>query len=223
MPAPLRAVLFDLDGTLLDTAPDLVGALNALRAEEGLAPTPYAQVRAAVSHGSKRVLEVAFPNAAKETIVAFQKRFLDLYRGALCRETRYFPGMQQVLAVLEEWGLKSGIVTNKPAWLTDPLLDELGVREHFACVVSGDSVARCKPHPLPLLHAATLAGVSVEQCIYVGDAQRDVQAAHAARMPALVANYGYLELAEDSARWGAEGYLEKPADLLDWLGASGRL
>ena len=223
MPPALRAVLFDLDGTLLDTAPDMVGALNVLRAEEGLAPKPYGEVRAAVSHGSKRVLQVGFPTASDDAIAAFQKRFLDIYRGALCRETRYFPGMEQVLGVLDEWGLKSGIVTNKPAWLTDPLLEELGVRQRFACVVSGDSVARCKPHPLPLLHAAALAGIPAGQCIYVGDAQRDVQAAHAAHMPALVANYGYLGAGEDSALWGADGYLQKPSDLLDWLGASGRL
>ena len=121
------------------------------------------------------------------------------------------------------WRIKSGIVTNKPAWLTEPLLAELGLRARFACVVSGDTLAERKPHPLPLLHAAALAGACPGACIYVGDAERDVQAAHAAAMPALVANYGYLQADEDSARWGGDGYLSRPLDLLDWLEASGRL
>ena len=125
--------------------------------------------------------------------------------------------------MLDEWRIKSGIVTNKPAWLTDPLLEELGLRARFACVVSGDSVAQRKPHPLPLLHAAALAQVSPGECVYVGDAERDVQAAHAAAMPALVANYGYLRPDEDSNTWGGDGYLNQPLDLLDWLQRSGRL
>ena len=223
MAPPLRAVLFDMDGTLLDTAPDMAGALNTLRLEEALAPMPYDVVRSAVSHGSARVVKVGFPDAADDARVALQKRFLDIYRGALSNETRYFPGMERVLDALTKRGLKSGIVTNKPAWLTDPLLQQLGLRGRFACVVSGDTVAERKPHPLPLLHAAKLAGVTPGECIYVGDAERDVQAAHAAEMPALIANYGYLRADEDSATWGGDGYLERPLDLLDWLEASGRL
>ncbi|MDP9085078.1 MAG: phosphoglycolate phosphatase [Pseudomonadota bacterium] len=223
MTSPLRAVLFDLDGTLLDTAPDMVGALNALRLEERLAPLPYELVRAAVSHGSGRVVKVGFPEATDATRTALQQRFLALYSGALSVGTRYFPGMEQVLSFLAERGLKCGIVTNKPGWLTDPLLQQLGLRSRFACVVSGDTLAERKPHPLPLLHAAQLAGVSAGQCIYVGDAERDVQAAHAAGMAALVANYGYLLPDEDSAKWAGDGYLEQPSDLLDWLVASGRL
>ena len=218
-----RAVLFDLDGTLLDTAPDMVGALNSLRREELLAPLPYDQVRSAVSHGAARVVKAGFPEADPETSTRLQRRFLELYRNALSRETRLFPGMDEVLDVLTSWRLKSGIVTNKQAWLTEPLLSELGLRARFACVVSGDTVAERKPHPLPLLHAAALAEVLPSECIYVGDAERDVQAAHAAAMPALVANYGYLRDDEDSSRWGGDGYLARPLDLLDWLKASGRL
>jgi N-acetyl-D-muramate 6-phosphate phosphatase len=124
---------------------------------------------------------------------------------------------------LASWHIKSGIVTNKAAWLTEPLLSELGLRARFACVVSGDTVAERKPHPMPMLHAAALAEVAPSECIYVGDAERDVQAAHAAAMPALVANYGYLRADEDSTRWGGDGYLQRPLDLLDWLKASGRL
>jgi 2-phosphoglycolate phosphatase len=222
MALTLRAVLFDLDGTLLDTAPDIVGALNALRLERQLAPLPYAAIRSLVSHGAARVVKAGFPEADAETEPELKKRFLEIYRGALSRETRLFAGMDEVLDELANLGIKSGIVTNKPGWLTEPLLMELGLSERFACVVSGDTVAERKPHPLPLLHAAALAEVSPGECIYVGDAERDVQAAHAAAMPALVANYGYLRADEDSSRWGGEGYLQRPLDLLDWIRASGR-
>ena len=219
----LRAVLFDLDGTLLDTAPDMVGALNALRREELLAPLPYESIRSAVSHGAARVVKAGFPDASPENAQQLQRRFLEIYRGALSRETRLFPGMGEALDALTRWGIKSGIVTNKAAWLTEPLLEEMGLRERFACVVSGDTLAERKPHPMPLLHAAALAEVSPGECIYVGDAERDVRAAHAAAMPALVANYGYVRADEDTRQWGGDGYLEQPLDLLDWLKASGRL
>jgi N-acetyl-D-muramate 6-phosphate phosphatase len=222
MSLPLRAVLFDLDGTLLDTAPDLASALNALRREEGLAPVPYEAVRAVVSHGAARVVKTGFPDADADAAAALRERFLQLYRGALSRGTRLFPGMEQVLDSLEGRRLKSGIVTNKPAWLTDPLLEQLGLRARFACVVSGDTLAERKPHPLPLLHAAKLAGVTAGECIYVGDAERDVQAAHAAGMAAVVANYGYLREDENSTAWGGDAYLEQARDLLGWLDASGR-
>jgi 2-phosphoglycolate phosphatase len=217
MALTVRAVLFDLDGTLLDTAPDMVGALNALRREKSLASLPYEAVRGGVSHGAARVVRTGFPDADPQHFVVLQRRFLEIYSGALSRETRLFPGMDEVLATLGEWRIKTGIVTNKAAWLTEPLLEQLGLRARFACVVSGDSVAEKKPHPLPLLHAAMLAGVDPGNCIYVGDAQRDVQAAHAAGMPALVANYGYLLPDEDSAAWGGDAYLNQPMDLLGWL------
>jgi len=152
-----------------------------------------------------------------------QRRFLDIYRADLAGGTRYFPGMERVLDELAKRGLRTGIVTNKAAWLTEPLLEQMAIRARFDCVVSGDTVAERKPHPLPMLHAARLAGVDPEQCIYVGDALRDVQAAHAAGMSALVALYGYLS-AEDTPRaWGGEGHLAEPLDLLMWLDASGRL
>jgi N-acetyl-D-muramate 6-phosphate phosphatase len=223
MALKLKAVLFDLDGTVLDTAPDMVGALNALRGERSLTAMPYGSIRSAVSHGAARVVKAGFPDADSDTQLSLQQRFLQIYRGALSRDTKLFPGMDRVLDKLESWRIKSGIVTNKAAWLTEPLLEELDLRRRFACVVSGDTLVERKPHPLPLLHAAALAGVAPGECIYVGDAERDVQAAHAALMPALVANYGYLRPDEDSAAWGGDGYLNQPTDLLDWLKASGRL
>jgi phosphoglycolate phosphatase len=220
---PLRAVLFDLDGTVLDTAPDMVGALNALRGEHGLAPMPYEAVRACVSHGAGRVVRAGFADAEAEQFAALQRRFLEIYAANLSHGTQLFPGMEQVLHGLTERELACGIVTNKAAWLTEPLLAQLGLRGRFACVVSGDTVSERKPHPLPMLHAAKLVGFGPAECIYVGDAERDVQAAHAAGMSALVAVYGYLQAHEDWRTWGADDGLNQPVDLLPWLDRSGRL
>jgi N-acetyl-D-muramate 6-phosphate phosphatase len=216
-------VLFDLDGTLLDTAPDMVAALNALRQENSLEPLPSAAIRPSVSHGAARVVKTGFPDADADSSTRLQRRFLEIYRGALSIHTRLFPGMDQVMDALDARRIKSGIVTNKAAWLTDPLLAELNLSQRFACVVSGDTLTERKPHPLPLLHAAAAAGVAASACIYVGDAERDVQAAHAAGMAALVANYGYLRADEDSSLWGGDAYLSQPLDILKWLDASGRL
>jgi len=219
----LRAVLFDLDGTLLDTAPDMWGAMNVLLGERERAPLPYEAVRPWVSHGAVGVLRQGFADADAPLFAELQLRFLDIYRADLSSGTRYFPGMERVLDELAKRGLRTGIVTNKAAWLTEPLLEQLAIRARFDCVVSGDTVAERKPHPLPMLHAARLAGVDPEQCIYVGDALRDVQAAHAAGMPALVALYGYISAADTPGAWGGEGHLGEPLDLLSWLDASGRL
>lgn len=216
-------MLFDLDGTLLDTAPDMHRALNALMHEEDRDALPFAAVRPRVSHGAAGVLRAGFPDADEARFRTLQHRFLELYRADLCVETALFPGMDTVLEDLAGRGLAAGIVTNKAAWLTDPLLEQLGLRERFACVVSGDTVAERKPHPLPLLHAAKLAGVDAAECVYVGDALRDVQAAHAAGMPALVARYGYLHDDDDAGSWGGDADLARPIDLIGWLSRSGRL
>jgi phosphoglycolate phosphatase len=221
--APLRAILFDLDGTLLDTAPDLVGALNRLRLEQELAPLPYEEARSWVSHGAVRLLQFGFAHAEPAAFARLHQRFLTLYAGAISAQSRLFDGMDRVLTELARRGLKCGIVTNKPAWLTTPLLEQLGLTGLFDCVVSGDTVSLPKPHAMPMLHAAALAGVAAGECLYVGDAERDIQAAHAAGMPALLAAYGYLRPDEDWRTWGADGVLQAPVDLLPWLEHSGRL
>ena len=217
MSAPPRAILFDLDGTLLDTAPDMIGALNHLLVEERLLPLPFEAARSSVSHGAARLLKVGFPGADADRLAALQRRYLDVYRARISDETRLFEGMEAVLAELRQRGHALGIVTNKPAWLTLPLLDDLALRARFACVVSGDSVSERKPHPMPMLHAAALAAVAADDCLYVGDAERDVQAAHAAGMRALVATYGYLHADEDWRAWGGDGFIDRPQDLIDWL------
>jgi phosphoglycolate phosphatase len=217
MNTAVRAVLFDLDGTLLDTAPDMVAALNALLAAEDRATLPYEAVRPFVSHGSGRLVRLGFPDVGPDKLTALQKRYLEIYGSALSVHTQLFEGMDQVLATLQDSGIPCGVVTNKPAALTNPLLEQLGLTARFACVVSGDSVSERKPHPMPMLHAARLAGVDAVDCVYVGDAERDIQAAHAASMRALVATYGYLRPDEDWQAWGGDGFIRQSADLLPWL------
>ncbi|HUX73832.1 MAG TPA: HAD-IA family hydrolase [Steroidobacteraceae bacterium] len=221
--APLRAVLFDLDGTLLDTAPDMHRALNALLAEQNRAALPLAAVRPRVSHGAAGVVRVGFAEAGEAQFRMLQRRFLEIYAAALCVETTLFAGMDAVFDGLAARRLAAGVVTNKAARFTEPLLQQLGLRARLACVVSGDTVAQRKPHPLPLLHAAELLGAAPGECIYAGDAERDVQAAHAAGMQALIARYGYLHADDDADAWGGDGDVAAPVEILAWIDRSGRL
>ncbi len=213
-----KAVLLDLDGTLADTAPDMGAAINALRAEHGLDPLPYSAIRPVVSHGAKGLLTLAFGaelDAARET--ALRERFLALYEATLCVGTRLFPGFSEVLAQLEAWSVPWGVVTNKPAWLTEPLLEGLQIRARAACIVSGDTVEKAKPDPMPLHHAASLLGMPPAQCLYVGDAERDVQAGQAAGMDVLIADYGYIAESDEPHAWQARGNIGCPQDILLWV------
>lgn len=226
MPKAARAALFDLDGTLLDTAPDMAGALDALLAELGREPLPFEDVRVQVSNGSIALARMAFPELVPggEAFEAHRLRLLDHYRVRVARETRLFDGFDQLLGHMERAGLPWGIVTNKPGWLTDPLLEQLGLAARAAVVVSGDTLPERKPHPLPLLHAAQAIGRLPGECLFVGDALRDVQAAVAAGMRPVGVRFGYLDPATDPERWPVEGWISSPTELLDWLGldAGGR-
>lgn len=217
--ARARAALFDLDGTLLDTARDMAEALNVLLAEEGRAALELAVVRPHVSNGAIALVRTGFPELGVGTAAfeSLRERFLAHYRSALCVHTRLFPGFEQVLATLEAYALPWGIITNKAAWLTEPLLDDLGLSARAACVVSGDTLPERKPHPRPLLHAAERIAVAPADCVYVGDALRDVQAARAAGMVPLGARFGYVNAADDPASWPVAGWLDEPHELLSWL------
>lgn len=211
-------VFFDLDGTLLDTAPDLASALNAARAEEALAPLPFEQIRPHVSNGARALVLLGFEGDERHPRYETRRqRLLAHYRENICQHTRLFSGMDAVLRVIEESARVWGIVTNKPAWLTDPLLQACGLSARVACVVCGDTVAQRKPHPAPLLHAAAMAGVPPDRSVYIGDARRDAEAAHAAGMSMLAAAYGYIEPGDDPWSWGAEAVVTQPTDILTHL------
>jgi N-acetyl-D-muramate 6-phosphate phosphatase len=215
---PTRAVLFDLDGTLLDTAPDMIVALNQLLTEQHRAPLPYALARTQVSHGSTGLMKLAFPDLQGDQFERLRQNFLDLYSARLAVDTRLFEGCAAVLDTLAQRAIAWGVVTNKPAFLTNPLLATLGLTPRAGCVVSGDTLPERKPHPAPLLHAARLLSLPPEKCIYVGDAERDVQSARAAGMPVLLAMYGYLGPDDRPDAWQPDAQIQSPLEILAWLG-----
>jgi len=218
VPGGIRTVLFDLDGTLLDTAPDLAAALNTVLRENRREPLPLETIRPAVSHGGIAIIRRGFGlEASDPAIEPLRQRLLEVYRANISTLTRPFPGMAEVLDTLEARGLNWGVVTNKPGWLTNPLLGDLGLLQRAACVVSGDTLAQRKPHPAPMLHACALAGSEPRRCVYVGDAQRDVEAGNNAGMYTLVALFGYFRDDDRPQEWQADALINKPAELLAWL------
>jgi phosphoglycolate phosphatase len=211
------AVLFDLDGTLLDTAPDMVAALQALQAEEGRAPVPFAAARPFVSNGTTGMLRIGFGVLADVERERLYARFLEVYAGRLAVETRLFDGMREVLAALEDAGVPWGVVTNKPAHLTEPLLAALGLLRRCACVVSGDTTPHRKPRPEPVLHALAAIPAPAAAAIYVGDAERDIAAGRAAGTRTVAALYGYIPPGDDPAAWGPDHRIAAPSELLSLL------
>jgi N-acetyl-D-muramate 6-phosphate phosphatase len=218
----VRAVLFDLDGTLADTAPDLAAALNRVRADRALPPMPLQALRPHASDGTRGMLGaglgVTRDHAEWETL---KEAFLDYYAAGLAVHTRLFAGAEDALAGIEKRGLVWGVVTNKVARFTLPLLDHLGIGERAGVIVCGDTTPQTKPHPAPLLHAANAIGIEARSCVYVGDAPRDVDAARAAGMAALVASYGYIAPEIEPATWAPDGLIDSLPALLDWLPREG--
>jgi len=211
-------VLFDLDGTLADTAPDLAYALNQVRREYGEPPLAYMKIRSVVSLGGAAMIKLAFAKVPGDSgYDQIRTRFLDIYLENILRETRLFPGIERVLDTLDAENRNWGIVTNKPGWLTDPLLEKMKLSKRAGCVISGDTLPFSKPHPEPLLHACRLMNCLPAETVYIGDAQRDIEAGKNAGMPTVIAGYGYIE--EDTAldSWGANLIINSPIEILEWL------
>lgn len=218
VPPKIRGVLLDLDGTLLDTAPDLIGSLNALRIENGFGPVPAGHLESVVSHGSGAMIQRGFDLLPDNPYFdALRLRFLDLYRARVSRATRPFEGIDDLLETLEYAQIPWGIVTNKPGWLAEPLLADLGYAERAACIVSGDTLPCRKPDPAPVLLACEQLQLPPQQCMLIGDAERDVQAGYRAGTLTLVALFGYIGAEDRVAYWGADGLISHPLEALQWL------
>lgn len=214
-----RAVLFDLDGTLADTAPDLGGALNVMRERRGLAAMPIAELRPWASAGARGLLHVGLQAEPEHhDFETLRQEFLDIYEGISTQHSTLFDGVDELLAGLEARRLAWGVVTNKPKRFTPGVLKGLGLGHRAAVAVSGDTTPHAKPHPAPLLHACEQLGIVPSAAIYVGDDLRDIQAARAAGMPAVAAGYGYIGQS-DIEHWHADVIIDRPQDLLKLLAA----
>ncbi len=218
---PVRAVLFDLDGTLADTAPDLAHAANRVRADRTLAPLPLSALRGYASHGARGLLQAALGvDREHADYESLRDAFLGYYGEVLCERSQLFEGVADMLAELDRRGLAWGIVTNKAERYTLPLLKHLALHPRSGALICGDTTPHAKPHPAPLLAAAKALGIEPASCVYVGDAERDVTAGIAAGMRTLIARYGYFAPDEMPERWPADGSIESLAALLDWLPVS---
>lgn len=217
--AGVRAVLFDLDGTLIDSAPDLAGAANAMRISRQLSPISPDRYRAHSGSGARGMLRVAFDTGPGDhAFEDLKQEFFDHYQDRLLQQTRPFEGVDKLLGALVEQGLFWGVVTNKGERFTRPLIQSMPLFAGVATVVSGDTTPHTKPHPAPLLEAARRIGVPPADCLYVGDDIRDIQAGRAAGMRTVAAMYGYLGPEADVSTWGADEIIEVPLGLLKWLG-----
>lgn len=210
-----QAVLFDLDGTLVDTAPDLAGALNRMLARRGLAAVPLSLLRPVASSGARGMLGIGFGiGPGHADYESLRQEFFDEYESELLGESALFDGVEALLDALDARGLPWGIVTNKIARFTQPLVGLLGLDARAGCVVSGDTTPHPKPHPAPLIEAARQLSAPPARCIYVGDDERDIQAARSAGMGAIAAGYGYLGSGAPPSAWGADHIIDSPGALL---------
>lgn len=213
-----QALFFDLDGTLADTAEDLVAPVQAMRAERGLPPMAFDELRPYASMGARGLIGkgLGVGRDAPE-FEGLREDFLQRYESAMNVHTRLFPGMAEVLDALDAEGIRWGVISNKFERLVRPILDALGVLDRAVCAIGGDTTAFAKPHPEPLLHGARLAAVQTQQCIYVGDDLRDIEAGRAARMRTVAAAYGFCGIESLPQSWGADDLILEPLDLLDLL------
>lgn len=198
------AVLFDLDGTLVDTAPDMVATLLAIMESEGREPLSYDLARTHVSHGAAGLIGLAFPDVSDDDHERLRLEFLARYQQAVCVHSSVFPGLDDVIDRLDSIGLPWGVVTNKPARMTEPLLAALGISGRAACMISGDTIPQRKPDPAPLYLACKHTGVDAARSVYVGDAERDIAAGRAAGMLTVAASYGYITAGDDPHGWNAD-------------------
>lgn len=214
----IEAVLFDLDGTLVDSAPDLVHVLNDMLRERSLPPMPYAVARNEVSNGAIGLVKLGFGARCSDSeLGAMAERFREFYMRNICNYSKIFSGFHSIFDVLHKNERRWGIVTNKPQAMTDALLAKLGIDSLPACVIGGDRLPERKPHPAPLHLAAAELGVPSDRCVYVGDSPNDIQAGRAAGMRTVAAAYGYIRPGGDPHRWGADAVASHSRDIVATL------
>jgi len=214
----LDTVLFDLDGTLADTAPDLAHTLNLLLGEQQRQTLAFEHIRPHVSNGAAALVTLGFElDADAPGFDALRQRFLEIYTDNLCRHTTLFPGMDELLQQIEQQSMHWGVITNKPARFTEPLLEALGLTQRAACIISGDTASKRKPDPEPMLLACQQIGVQPSSCLYIGDARRDIDAGLNAGMQTLVAGFGYISDQDPPTDWRAHGIIDTPLAIMDWL------
>ncbi len=208
-----NAVLFDLDGTLIDTAPDMVAVLQQLQREHGIEPAAYDLARANVSNGAVGLLRLGFPELDIEFGDELHQQYLERYAEMICQESRVFDGLDGLLDQLDDMDCPWGVVTNKPEQLTEPLLVALGLADRSACIISGDTLSVRKPDPAPLLLACDLIGVDPGTSMYIGDSERDIEAGRRAGMATIAASYGYITEDDDPREWDADVIATTPEEL----------
>ncbi len=214
----IHTVLFDLDGTLIDTAPDMAAALDLLCDEGNQTRLPFDQVRPVVSNGSVALVKLAFGEAINEqTLERLKTRYLEIYQQHLAVHSKLFDEMELLLQQLEQQKIKWGVVTNKPGWLTEPLMQALNLTQRAACIVSSDSTKNRKPHPEPMYLACKLANTQPDACVYIGDARRDIEAGRNAGMRTIIAQYGYIADTENTEEWQADHSIQTPSQILSLL------
>lgn len=215
----LECVLFDLDGTLVDTAPDLIACLNQALSLHGHPQVDYAQVKPLISWGAMPMIRHALTDVDNATYELILNSMLTQYQNNIALHSRFFEGIEDVLSRIEALGLKWGVVTNKRQRFTNPLMDAMNLSHRAACIVSGDTTANSKPHPEPMLFACQQAGVQPRHCLYVGDAEHDIVAGRQAEMTTFAALYGYLKVGDQPLTWGADELIEHPGQIIDWIEA----
>jgi len=214
----LKTVLFDLDGTLIDTAPDLADALNFTLSNNDYPEISLQKIRPHVSNGSIALVKFGFGiDNTHQKFELYREQLLNYYTANIARKSCLFSGISKVLENIEARGLNWGIVTNKPSYLTKPLLTQLNLLERAVTVVSSDTVEFRKPHPAPMLYACKEAGSDPAECVYIGDAKRDIEAGKNANITSLVALFGYINEYDDPESWGADGYIHHPINIIAWI------
>lgn len=214
----LSCILFDLDGTLADTAPDLIAALNRSIQKHHFSAVEYQRIKPYISYGAVAMIKQCLPENEDENLQAeILQQMLDDYQQNIAQQTRLYQGMETILTDIENKGLKWGVVTNKRRRFTEPLMTALDLNDRAACIISGDSTDRAKPHPEPMHAACQKAKVKPDQCIYIGDAAHDIEAGKAVGMKTMAATWGYLKSDDIPERWGADFVINSPAEISAFL------